>query len=343
MNNQSTQHGAVDNRYAVSPATVSALGGGATVSEFGGSHQTAPYAGFWRRAGAYLIDYMLVMFAAGMIGALLAPITRGFTPLVVIVSVWLYYALMESSESQATLGKQAVGIKVTDLEGNQVSFARATGRLVAHLVSGIILGIGFAMAVFTSRRQTLHDMIAGTLVVGREWTDEEVAAAGPAPPAPVWASVLVVLAVVFFGPFGIGMLAAIAIPAYQNYTIRAQIADGLLHAKPYQAEVAAAVAKGRSLADVDFPDLDLGGPTSKFVVSVRVVNGAVAIDYGLSSNRIIAGKELVLVPGLNERRELVWVCGHASPPQGVTLAFDNYAKMTSITDNYLPAACRVNR
>lgn len=339
MKNQADKQAAMDNRYAVSPATVSALDSGATVSE----SQTPPYAGFWRRAGAYLIDYMLVVFAAGMIGALLAPVIRGLTPLLVIVSVWLYYALMESSESQATLGKKAVGIKVTDLEGNQVSFARATGRLVGHLVSGIIFSFGFAMAVFTSRRQTLHDMMAGTLVVGREWTDEEVAAAGPAPPAPVWASVLVVLAVVLFGPFGIGVLAAIAIPAYQNYTIRAQVADGLRQAEPYKAEVASAVAKGRPLAEVDFPDLDPGGLKSKYVVSVRVFNGAVAVDYGLSANRIIAGKELLLVPGLNERQELVWVCGHANPPQGVTLAFDNYTRMTGIPDSYLPADCRGSR
>jgi uncharacterized RDD family membrane protein YckC/Tfp pilus assembly major pilin PilA len=343
MENQSGKQGTVDNRYAVSPATISAVPG-RTVAALGErSAQSPPYAGFWRRTGAYLIDYVLVVFAAGTIGALLAGVSRGLTPIVVLVSVWLYYALMESSELQATLGKRAVGIKVTDLEGNRVSFTRATGRLVAHLVSSLTLGIGFAMAVFTSRRQTLHDNIAGTLVVGREWTEEEVAAAGAAPPVPVWASVLAVLAVVLFGPFGIGMLAAIAIPAYQSYTIRAQIADGLRQAEPYKAEVAAAVAKGRPLADVDFPGLDLGGPKSKYVVSVRVVSGAVAIDYGLSANRIIAGKELVLVPGLNERQKLVWACGHASPPQGVTMAFDNYAKMTGIPDIYLPIACRGNR
>ena len=330
----------MDNRYAVSPATASALGSGATVS---GAAQTPPYAGFWRRTGAYLIDYVLVIFVAGLAGALLAPVIRGLMPLAVIVGCWLYYALLESSELQATLGKKAVGIKVTDLDGNQISFARATGRLLGHLVSGVTLGIGFAMAVFTSRRQTLHDMMAGTLVVGREWSDEEVAAAGPAPPAPVWVSVLVVLAVVLFGPFGIGIVAAIAIPAYQSYTIRAQIADGLRQAEPYKAEVASAVAKGRALADIDFPDLDLGGPKSKYVVSVRIVNGAVAIDYGLSANRIIAGKELLLVPGLNEGRELVWVCGHASPPQGVAMAFNNYARMTGIPDNYLPLACRGDR
>ena len=343
MENQTDKQGAVDNRYAVSPATASAIAGPTVAKLAEGSDQPPPYAGFWRRTAAYLIDYVLVMFAAGLIAGLFASVTRGLTPLVVVASVWLYYTLMESSELQATLGKKAVGIKVTDLEGNRIGFGRATGRLVGHVVSGITLGIGFAMAVFTSRRQTLHDSIAGTLVVGREWTEEEVAAAGPAPPVSGWATALVVLAVVLFGPFGIGVVAAIAIPAYQSYTIRAQIADGLRQAEPYKAEVASAVAKGRSLADVDFPDLDLGGPKSKYVVSVRVVSGAVAIGYGLAANRLIAGKELVLVPGLNERQQLVWVCGHANPPEGVTMAFNNYAKFTGIPDMYLPPACRGNR
>ena len=341
MENQSDKQGTVDNRYAVSPATASAISGATGVGPADQSVQ--PYAGFWRRTFAYLIDYVLAIFASSMLGALLATVFRGLMPIVVIVSVWLYYALMESSELQATLGKRALGIKVTDLDGNRISFGRATGRLAGHLLSGFTLGIGFAMAVFTDRRQALHDKIAGTLVVGREWTEEEVAAAGAAGPVPAWASVLVVLAVVAFGPFGIGMVAAIALPAYQSYTIRAQIADGLRYAEPYKAEVASAVAKGRPLADLNFHDLDLGGPKSKYVVSVRIVSGAVAINYGLSANRLIAGKELVLVPGLNERQELVWVCGHASPPQGVTMAFDNYVKLTGILDNYLPIACRGNR
>ncbi|HEV7443183.1 MAG TPA: RDD family protein [Steroidobacteraceae bacterium] len=76
------------------------------------------------------------------------------------------------------------------------SARRWVERREAFCLSGVILGIGFAMAVFTHRRQTLHDKIAGTLVVKREWTEEEVAAAGAAPPVPAWASVLVVLAVV---------------------------------------------------------------------------------------------------------------------------------------------------
>ena len=77
---------------------------------------------------------------------------------------WLYYALQESSAAQATLGKRAVGIVVTDMDGNRISFGRATGRTFSRILSRMILYIGFIMAAFTDRKQALHDMIAGTLV-----------------------------------------------------------------------------------------------------------------------------------------------------------------------------------
>ena len=81
------------------------------------------------------------------------------------VAQWLYFALMESSSKQATLGKMALGIRVTDVNGNRIGFGRATGRHFAKILSGLILGIGFLMAAFTEKKQALHDMIAGTLVV----------------------------------------------------------------------------------------------------------------------------------------------------------------------------------
>jgi uncharacterized RDD family membrane protein YckC len=78
---------------------------------------------------------------------------------------WSYEAGMESSVKQATLGKMAMGLKVTDEQGNRISFARATGRHFAKIISGMILLIGYIMAGFTARKQALHDMIAGTLVI----------------------------------------------------------------------------------------------------------------------------------------------------------------------------------
>jgi uncharacterized RDD family membrane protein YckC len=77
---------------------------------------------------------------------------------------WLYFTLMESSPLQATLGKAAIGILVTDAEGGRISALRANGRYWAKIISAIPLGFGYLMAGFTLRRQALHDLIAGTLV-----------------------------------------------------------------------------------------------------------------------------------------------------------------------------------
>jgi uncharacterized RDD family membrane protein YckC len=78
---------------------------------------------------------------------------------------WIYEAIMLSSEQQATLGKMAMGIMVTDLAGRRITFARATGRHFAKWISALILGIGFLMAAFSEKKQALHDMMAETLVV----------------------------------------------------------------------------------------------------------------------------------------------------------------------------------
>lgn len=85
--------------------------------------------------------------------------------LVSTIIQWLYYAIMEASSKQGTLGKMAVGIKVTDLDGNRITFGRATGRYFAKILSGLILMIGYIMAAFTDKKQALHDMLANTLVI----------------------------------------------------------------------------------------------------------------------------------------------------------------------------------
>jgi uncharacterized RDD family membrane protein YckC len=325
-----------ENRYAVSAAVATQTADPVNTA--------VPYAGFWRRAVAYVIDYFLVTFAVVIALALLAGRSSALAPLylpLLMAVGCLYYALMESSSSQATLGKRAVGIKVTDLYGERIGFGRALGRVFAHLCSSIILGIGFVMAVFTDRRQTLHDKIAGTLVVRREETPEEIAQAGPAAPVPGWLAVMAVLAFVLFGPFGIGMLAAISIPAYQTYTLRAQIAEGIGAAVPYKAAVESALARGIPLRSIDSATLDMSLPeTTKYLESVRVLQGIIDIRYGRSANKLLTGGHLVMVPGLTEGTRLEWVCGHADPPPNVTLSVNNYQRFTNIPDKWLPPACR---
>ena len=324
-----------DNRYAVSPAT-------ASQAEYR-SNGSIPYAGFWRRAGAYIIDSLIVavvqIFALGFGGSAHQG-TRLLSVLIFSIAVFLYYALFESSQMQATPGKRAVGLKVTDLRGEQISFGRALGRLFGQLVSFLTFGVGYAMAVFTERRQTLHDMMAGTLVVRREETSEDIAQAGAAPPVPLWQSIGAVLGVVLFNPFGIGVLAAIAIPAYQSYTIRAQIVQGLNVAAPYKTAIENAVAAGTPLDSIDSSKVSVSLPdTEKFVDSVRVLRGAIDIQYGRSANKKIAGGHLVLMPGVRGA-DVQWFCGHAAPAADATVPIQDYEKFTNIPDNLLPTACR---
>ncbi len=101
--------------------------------------------------------------AVGMIGSIFAMV--GSAMIVTVAITLLYFALMESSKSQATLGKMAVGIKVTDLEGNRINFGKAFLRSIGKIISGMIMYIGYIMAAFTEKKQGLHDMIANTLVL----------------------------------------------------------------------------------------------------------------------------------------------------------------------------------
>ena len=81
------------------------------------------------------------------------------------IVAWLYYAFMESSSMQATLGKKALGLRVVDMDGSPISFWRASGRFWAKIPSGLLCAVGFIMAAFTDKKQALHDMMASCLVV----------------------------------------------------------------------------------------------------------------------------------------------------------------------------------
>ena len=139
------------------------------------------YGGFWIRVVAAIIDAIILRVVVtpvsmifgglGMAGMMsgfphrgLGLLGGGVTFVLLLFGSWLYEALMESSSYQATLGKMIFGMKVTDLNGNRISFGRATGRHFAKWLSGMILGIGYIMVGFTERKQGLHDLLAGTLV-----------------------------------------------------------------------------------------------------------------------------------------------------------------------------------
>jgi len=141
----------------------------------------AGYGGFWIRVVAAIIDAIIVRVVVspihlifgglGLAGAMsgihpigLGLLGGGVTVIATLFGSWLYEAFMESSSYQATLGKMIFGMKVTDLNGNRISFERATGRHFAKWLSAMVLGIGYIMVGFTERKQGLHDLLAGTLV-----------------------------------------------------------------------------------------------------------------------------------------------------------------------------------
>ena len=132
------------------------------------------YASFWQRFVAAFVDGIVVQiiafavaFPTGMaLGAIRAQDSAQLIGALIGLTVgWLYSALQESSESRATLGKKLVGLKVVDLSGEQISFMQATGRHFGKLISGLILLIGYLMQPFTEKKQALHDIMAGTLVI----------------------------------------------------------------------------------------------------------------------------------------------------------------------------------
>jgi uncharacterized RDD family membrane protein YckC len=146
------------------------------------------YGGFWRRWVAFMVDrFLLGLVVAPCVLVIFAPMIHldrvmedpdGLIPAlapmlglillmvpVIFAVLWLYYAWLHSSSRQATLGQMLMGLKVTDLEGRRITFAKASARYFAHIVTNLTLGLGYVCAAFTRRKQALHDLIVGTLVV----------------------------------------------------------------------------------------------------------------------------------------------------------------------------------
>jgi uncharacterized RDD family membrane protein YckC len=181
----------------MSSSIAAPIGGGVAALPAYAGYAAVPrveYAGFWLRFLALLIDsavmgigFVLILipliFLTGL-GGFIGEIHPdedmkdvgifmliGLLFLAATVSLlwtWLYHALLESSEWQATLGKKVLGLVVTDMAGRRVSFGRATGRHFAKIITNMVPAfIGYIMTGFTEKKQALHDMIAGCLVLRR--------------------------------------------------------------------------------------------------------------------------------------------------------------------------------
>lgn len=143
------------------------------------------YAGFWKRFAASILDGFILMIPSMIVGFILGfamtatsvafkqnpTATQGVTMfggyILGLVVNLTYFTLFESSSKQATPGKMALGIIVTDMDGNRLSAGKAFVRNLAKILSSLTLTIGYLMAGFTDKKQALHDMVANALVVDK--------------------------------------------------------------------------------------------------------------------------------------------------------------------------------
>lgn len=315
-------------------------------------HVQAPdlHAGFWLRVVAYLVDgvvlatVFLVLYLAVSRTLALPVDAGGWLAWRVLVAwqlaPWLYFALFEASPLQATPGKLALGLAVTDERGHRIGFGRASARFFGKLVSGLVFGIGYLLAGWSARKQALHDLMAGCCVVRKPglaaWRNHESTesegegtaastAVVPSPGMPGWAIALVVLGVVVFVGLPLAaMFAAIGIPLYQARGLRAEVAQGVQLTERARALVGEYILQ-RGVLPSDNGVVGLPRPEAihaSYVTSVRVQQGQVVVTYGNQANAVLNGGRVVLSP-VGNAALLHWRC--ASP---------------DIEVRYLPAACR---
>ncbi len=144
----------------------------------------------------------------------------------------------------------------------------------------------------------------------------------------------------------IGILAAIAIPAYQNYTIRSQVTEGLSLADGWKTSVAEFYAQngtfpsGWTSSGSSTTIVATGSTTGKYVSGLTIgAGGQIQITYGNLANAKITGYVLDITPGLSANNDVVWVCGKGATPTGVPSL--QAADATTVSVQYLPAACHL--
>lgn len=298
--------------------------------EFHGGGEVVP-AGFLRRLAALFLDRIILMLPLIVLvfvfafGSVLNPdpsgtalLLQGVIGLGYFLIAPLYYALMESSAGQATLGKRALGIKVTDMEGRRLSFGHALGRWFAAALSYLTFYIGFIMAAFTDRKRALHDLVAGTQVVDR-WAYSE----HPERQKRGLSGCLIAAVVVGIGSvFMVAVMAAIAISQYQDYVVRSQVseaaslADGVKSALGEYVNTRGGWPESNEAAGLPMPEEIRGS----YVSYVTVGADPKRIETGFSSedpfkaNAALEGKHLLFDADI-DTDSISWRCNSPDLPQ----------------------------
>ncbi|MDR0291248.1 MAG: RDD family protein [Elusimicrobium sp.] len=185
------------------------------------------YAGFWKRFVAYCIDGIIIW----LVTIPIKMASDAGEEFLILFAVWvLYFSLMESSPTQATLGKKLLGIKVTDAQGQRLTFVKALLRNLSKIISMFTLYIGFIMAAFTQKKQALHDIITDCLVVNNNFSPAEEAATPPQKSSTGLIIALVIAGLFFVVLFG-GCAAAVVLPQYVIAVEKSRAAEALANLK----------------------------------------------------------------------------------------------------------------
>lgn len=141
----------------------------------------------------------------------------------------------------------------------------------------------------------------------------------------------------FGGVFVAGIVAAVSIPAYQDYSIRTQVSQGLYYAADAKSAVTHFYGSTKRWP-ADNAEAGFDGGTSLYVEAVVIDQGSVILTFGGAANPKLKGGRIALVPGLNAGGGVVWVCGDGPTPDGVTLS--DGPRGIEIDEKYLPSQCR---
>jgi uncharacterized RDD family membrane protein YckC/type II secretory pathway pseudopilin PulG len=320
------------------------------------------YAGFWKRFVAYIIDNIIrggagwiIIIAAGLIdnpGSLASSgdsIQAGPASVLAVVLVAaifvLYYPLFESSKHQATPGKMVLGIKVVSLDGERLTLMHALGRFIARFLSwltSILFYFGYWMAGVTARKQALHDLVSNCLVINRHVDAQPVDQPSEAGAGfPVWAIVLICFALVFPAIAVIGIMAAIAIPAYMDYSIRAHTYQTISETRSniHLMIIEEAYASGRIPDSHEqfghrWPDSLADG-----TANAELIDGTLIITFNRQAPVPLTGKAIGFGLYRGADGYYVWQCGSGTV-QGQLISAHDGRQMTSVDDRHLPAECR---
>lgn len=284
------------------------------------------YAGFWRRFAAAILDLMILLLPMAVLSIVVALITgpksqaTAIADLSIPVVLWLYFSIMESSRAQATVGKRVFGVRVSDLEGDRVSFLRASARFFSKVFSILSLGMGFLMVPVTRRKQALHDIVTSCLVVRRDTTTADLKQHGFAQPLTAGRIVALVLAFVLVPAATAGSV--VAVPFYQDYLVRSKLKDAIEIGRNATFNVTAYMLQHKAMPrTLEEARATVSSPHLREAVITR--NGTIVLTLAIDK---LEGKRIAFVPSTQKQEKIVWTC-----------------TSDEIAQRYLPRQCRARR